>query len=426
MNKHLNKFIIAGFSLMAFACDKDDFTGDSTLTPTNPTIDIEVEDSDVSFLEKDSTFTFTLTLSEPQISDVAVYVTQVAGDATMGEDFTLGSDVVIIPANTTSAVATVSVAADDIPEGTETFTIQIGDSRTANADITPATVQFTISNATASDLELSLSWNAELYDASGAAIPPASIADLIFYITEPDGTIIETVDGAAFESFLIEGDNFPDGEYLIKVGIYDRVNPGDLGEIPLLDIMLEYYQPGVYAPTTLSFPLSFNSEYVCDNNLVTLASITKTGTTYSIEKLGMPPVVADGNWTGVDGNLDGIGWEGAGDTQIAMVDGVYTIDGLNQDFMVNIWGETIEESVPVVFTVDQTGNITIADQYIFTTMYDGSLYDYHISGTGTLNPCDGSIELNYEMSQDGFLVGDWLNTNGYMSDEVFKATLNLN
>ncbi|HYG01624.1 MAG TPA: Calx-beta domain-containing protein [Chryseosolibacter sp.] len=439
MNKHFNKFMIAGFSLMAFACDKDDLTGDSMLTPTNPTVSVEIEDADVSFSERDSTFTYTITLSEPQITDVAVTVKQVGGDATLGEDFTLGSSVVIIPANATTAVASVSVLGDDIPEGTETFTIQIGDEATGNASITPQTIEFTISNSSESDLALHMSWDSEYYDASGTEVAPTDVADMILYITDADGNVLPDgpdegtapdgiVDGAGFEDFVLD-ESFPDGEYLVKAGIFSRIDAGELGEPPLLDILLEFTQPGVIEPTTIRFVEAFDTELVCSGNRFTIASITKMGTTYTVEEIGaaaLPAVVPFvGTHSGVDGNIDGLNYPAPGHAEVALTGGVYTIEGLNESFMVNVWGETIENRVPVELTIDAEGNITIEEQYIFTTLYDGDLYDYTIYGTGKLLDACGTMELNYEMSQDGFLVGEWLHANGYMSDELFKATLSL-
>jgi hypothetical protein len=131
-----------------------------------------------------------------------------------------------------------------------------------------------------------------------------------------------------------------------------------------------------------------------------------------------------GNFGGVDGDFDGIGYQGtAAVTIVADGAGGYTIEGLNEDFILNVWGEEVQTRVPVTFTVDSEGTITIPDQYIFTTLYNGTLYDYNISGTGAIRSCDGTIVIDYEMNQDGFLVGEWLNANGYMTDEMFKAEL---
>jgi hypothetical protein len=92
--------------------------------------------------------------------------------------------------------------------------------------------------------------------------------------------------------------------------------------------------------------------------------------------------------------------------------------------MENFWGETVINQVPVTMTIDGAGNITIPDQYIFTTLYDGAEYEYHIYGTGVLNTCDGNITLNYEMDQDGFKVATYVHSPGnWMTDLLFKAVL---
>jgi hypothetical protein len=129
---------------------------------------------------------------------------------------------------------------------------------------------------------------------------------------------------------------------------------------------------------------------------------------------------------GIDGNLDGGGFEGEGAIHVAEVSaGTYTIDGLNVDFMEHFWGEEIQESELVTVTVDATGAVTIPDQYIFTTLYAGDLYEYHIVGSGQIDPCTQTLTLDYEVITDGFEVGAWLHENGYMTDPIFKAVFDL-
>lgn len=425
MKKILKKYItIMMLSPLFLACDKDDLTGESTLVKSNPTISINIPNNAATFIEKDSTFQYVISIDQPQIADIAIYLTQIAGDATEGEDFTIGTPVVIIPANRTSAVASISVKADNIPEGTETFTIQFGDDRTANAVLTAQTVQFTINNYSEGDLALHFSWETEFYDVTGEAVAATDVANMILFITDEDGNVIETVNGASFEDVVL-GAEFPDGNYLLKTGIASRIHPGDLGVPPMLDLLLEYSQNGVIAPTTLRFVGAFDTQLVCQGNLFTLASLSKTGTTFNIERIGevaLPSPPSEGDYIGVDSNIDGEEFKGTADVNIELDGEVYKISGLNTDFMETFWGEAIQTSVPVTFTVDEEGNITIEDQYIFTTLYDGDLYEYHISGTGKVSVC-GDITIDYELSQDGFLVGEWLHDNGYMTDSMFKATL---
>jgi hypothetical protein len=127
---------------------------------------------------------------------------------------------------------------------------------------------------------------------------------------------------------------------------------------------------------------------------------------------------------GTDANLDKGDFLGVADVVISEDGGTYTIEGLNTDFIANFWGETIIDQVPVTFTVDGGGNITIPDQYIFTTLYDGDEYPYHIYGTGVVNTCDGNVTIDYELDQEGFLVGNYVhNTGKWMTDPIFKAVL---
>jgi len=131
-----------------------------------------------------------------------------------------------------------------------------------------------------------------------------------------------------------------------------------------------------------------------------------------------------GDLVGTDANLDKAGFLGAAEVTVVKDGDTYTIEGLNVDFMTNFWGETVIDQVPVTMTIDGAGNITIADQYIFTTLYDGDEYVYHIYGTGVLNTCDGNITLNYEMDQDGFKVATYVHSPGnWMTDLLFKAVL---
>lgn len=131
-----------------------------------------------------------------------------------------------------------------------------------------------------------------------------------------------------------------------------------------------------------------------------------------------------GQLEGVDGFMDGLSYDCPANVTIALVSGTdYTIDGLNSDFILNIWGEEVQTSVPVEATITAGGAITIPQQFIFTTLYNGDLYDYDIVGSGQVNRCSGNVEINYEMIQDGFEVGAWLHDNGYSEDPIFRAVL---
>jgi hypothetical protein len=101
----------------------------------------------------------------------------------------------------------------------------------------------------------------------------------------------------------------------------------------------------------------------------------------------------------------------------------HTLEGLNVEFMEDFWGEEVIEQVAVEITIDGAGNITIPEQHIFTTLYNGTEYPYDIVGTGKINTCDGTISIDYDVIQDGFAVGAWAHTNSYMTDLIFHAEL---
>ena len=283
MNKLFGYILAIFVGIVAIGCDdEEENTGNSTLVKSNPTISIDVSNPDVSFIEKDSTFSFTVTLSTPQIVDVAVNLVAVGGDATEGEDFSTASTV--IPAGTTSGVVSVKVLADAVPEETETFSIQIGDDRTANASFTTATVNFTILNVSEGDLPVTLSWAATVYDVAGQEVPPADVADLILFITDLDGNVVGEIDGSGFESVVFnEGD--PDGDYLLKAGFFAILDPGELGEIPDFDLNLAYSQVGVSEETNMIFPKAM-APVQCDWNIFTMAKVTKSGATYTVTRVG--------------------------------------------------------------------------------------------------------------------------------------------
>lgn len=131
-----------------------------------------------------------------------------------------------------------------------------------------------------------------------------------------------------------------------------------------------------------------------------------------------------GDLGGTDANLDKAGFTGEADVTITNDGGTLKILGLNRDFISAFWGEEIIDEVAVTFTMDGGGNITIEDQYIFTTLYNGVEYPYHIYGTGVLNTCDGNITIDYELDQEGFKVGAYCHSPGnWMTDDIFKAVL---
>lgn len=286
MRKFFIKYLIMLIPVVGiWSCaDDDDHLGDTSIQASSPTITITLPTNSATFIEKDTTFDISVSMSTPQLIDVYVYINKVGGNASSGSDFTVDNRI-IIPATKTSAKAQIKLLADEDPEDTETLTLTIGDSRTVNASITPQTIEFTILNVSEDDLPLEMSWGLTYFDAGGNAVSPTDAADMIMYLTDMDGNVLATADGASFESLVMEGTD-PDGVYLVKAGIYSVIDGGDLGPPPVLDLTLAYSQLGKISESEITFPSAFNTALVCDGNLYTIATITKTGSSYEVERVG--------------------------------------------------------------------------------------------------------------------------------------------
>lgn len=78
-----------------------------------------------------------------------------------------------------------------------------------------------------------------------------------------------------------------------------------------------------------------------------------------------------------------------------------TVTGLNYGWIVDYWGETVTSGGSITMNLDvNKGVISIADQYLFTTDYDGSPYDYWIKATtGLWSNCGAkpTITFSYQI-----------------------------
>jgi hypothetical protein len=383
MKKLFSRYIsILVVAAVFAACSDDDNTGDSTLTPTAPTVNITIEHPTVTLLEKDSSFGFTVTLTEPQIVDVAVYVEVSGGDATADEDFTYTS-LITIPANRTTASGSVSIKADDIPEDTETLEITIGDTRTENAAITPAKMSFTILNEASTSLPLKLSWGGTAFDAAGSPIDATAIADMILLIVDATtGDVVDGADGAGFESYEVAAE-LEDGEYYVVAAIFGAMDIRDFTAIPTLDLTLEYSQAGVISPTTLEFPASYFVGAVCGENVYTMAKIVKTGSTYEVTR------VAEGVETRDLSELEGNYQGSSGGAAVTITSGP-RMDALRVSNFARTSNPVYLQSSVCV----GDGELTIPMQSISVYNAVTGLAEIRfVSGTGTY--AGNTIELNY-------------------------------
>lgn len=437
MTKRKNIFsflaFIAVFGILFSGCKKDDNTGYSTLVPKNVTISVDANfASPVSITEQDSTFTYKVTLSEAQLIDIKLKVSQIAGNADDTDIDYLKT--IMIYAGQTSATGWIkTLPADDQIKGDATATLQVGDAEVANASFSPVTFDFNIARDLGDDLTIGMSWAnvAPVFDTEGHELGATDIADLILSIEDASGIVIGGSDGGSFEEYTLTGD-LDDGVYTVKASFYTPalIDFGDLMDGVELDVMLDFFQSRVQS-SSLSFPAIMSTVAPCDFE-ATLATITKSGSSYTVEAVGTSEFVVDyskfvGSWGGGDGSY-GSGYNWLLPSMITTEDNGTNldVDGVNFAWMQNIWGETVTASTPFEMTLNSDGTITIADQYYMTTDYDGAAYDYNIVGTGTWNSCSpSSMTIYYDMVQDGFSIGQWLQDNGYSSTNYFMAIIEL-
>jgi hypothetical protein len=413
--------------LLLIGCENEDFTGYSTLTPTNPTVTV-IGSSSISVAEVDTSFFFDVALSEAQVVDVIIYVKQTAGDAVEGTDFKILNDggILTISAGSTTGRAGVKILTDAEAEATETFDIQIGDNQTGNAVVTPFTASFSIGNASADDLVIDFTWTTDVADAIGIEMDPVDVVDLRLLVTDAEGNIVDGADGAAFEKF--KGfPSLPDGTYTLATDIYSTIDAGDLNAPVTLSLALEFNQTGVINGTTLGYPKVMTNEFNCDFHRVNLATVVKAGANYTITKgvevLWVGAVVDQlaGSWSGVDFG------EPVQFDAVVDGDGLTLSVGLGLAWVTGFWGEDVIDSVDLSCDVDLTaGTITIPEQYCFTTTYEGEeQLPYNIAGEGIVNFCANTAVFEYTLIQDGTDWIAWCFENGYMDYDKIVAEVSL-
>ncbi|MDO9273988.1 MAG: hypothetical protein Q7T92_00380 [Lutibacter sp.] len=394
LNKNISWVLtLLTISFFMVSCDQEDNAGFSTLEPTSPTLAVTTVFSTKTLIEDNSVYEFTATISAVQLVDIKLSITQVSGDATLGDDFTVDGSITI-PAGATSAKGKIKILSDNLIEATEKVKIQIGDNTTANATITPAFMEFTILNYTAGDLAIDLSWAmaSATTDNSGNVISPTAFADMRLLIsTGPNNTdLIDGADGAGFETYVMSSST-PNGTYYVVADFYDA----NRDIIRDLNLNLTINQAGVINGDSYSYPAAISNLGICDLNFYVMTKITKVGNTYTFTDVSTQSYVYStySSWNGIDADFD---------SQVstkAICDGLY-IKGLNAGWMLDWWGEVVTVQTDVFASVDATGKVTIAKQFLYTTTYNGAVQpNYFVYGSGTYNQATGKLYIKYDLSQ---------------------------
>lgn len=328
--------LLFALSLAIISCDRDDQVGDSELTPTNPNATVTFDFTNpMTVVEDDSEFTFSVTMSATNVVDTKLYIEQVGGDAN-GDDYEV-TGLIVIPAGYTSGSGTIKILEDDLIEDTETLVLQVGDQRTANTSMTPATASFTILNAESGDLVIDMSWSMSepTFDSTdGEEIDATSMADMRLLITDTDGNILDGADGGSFETYVFSGLN-ADAEYLVVADFY-AAEDYDRS----VNLNVEFNQQGVINHLSYDFDNALHIQGLCPENFFVLASFTKMGTNYDVEAIGEDNALeAGGDWTIAMFDSWGDGWNGAFMT--------VTVDGVATDYSCVGTDTTVVVSVPM-------------------------------------------------------------------------------
>jgi len=416
-NKIMKTALVVCAIIITTACsDNDNATGYSTNIPTAPSLTVTLDfENTQSLVEQEATYGFTVSISEPQITNVRVQLSQTGGTATADEDFSFPSTVTI-PAGSTSVSDVITIHADELAEETETAVIQIATGNESNVSpINGSTVTFNITNLTSGDLSIGLTWAASdtVTNNYGEEIDPTDLANLRLLITNvPYTGILTSEDSEDFETFTFLS-TFPDGEFYVVADVKQAMNISSD-----LDLELTFDQIGKINGQTYSFPKALSTDFPCSERYFVLAKLTKVGEDFTIEEVGQ------------NGNLDltdYIGtWTGNdiyGSTEVTTTlnsDGKLEITGIGVTFMTGPWAETIIDQENLVMDIDLlTGEFTIGQQYYMETTYLGDPQPvYDLSGTGTINPCTRTMDLVYDFVQDGTSYTAWLTPYGYEFHEI--------
>ena len=267
------------------------------------------------------------------------------------------------------------------------------------------------------EITIDLSWDTDIESSIGLSLSPTAAVDMrLLIIKDSDKSILVAEDGASFEQYA-RLDTLPDGIYLIATDIYSTVNAGDFNAPVNLDLELVFSQPGII-DQTLEFSKVMTNEYACDAYRTYLAKVTKTGTSYVIEKAVSYMTPATITWFGTDATYD---------SEVTTVSGCdLLMSMLGNGWMSDWWGELIVEGGTLTYTIDESGNVTIPLQYYCTTTYNGAVQpDYSIQGSGTLDESGEYpvMTLHYDFLQAGTWIGAYCYENYGWEQNGFDAVI---
>lgn len=136
-------------------------------------------------------------------------------------------------------------------------------------------------------------------------------------------------------------------------------------------------------------------------------SVTGTTLTYNVKRMAFCPLsggVTDfvGAWSAVD-----VGYDWGAEAPLSVTVPIATelstdklmVSGIGEAFIEQFWGEGIVDGGSFLMTVLGNGLVDIPRQYIYTTTYGGSPYEYEIKGSGKWENCGPKpiITITYDI-----------------------------
>ncbi len=285
--KHINSLLSLSLVLLMLVagCKKDDYTGASTISPTTPTANLEI-DAPSSMTEANMDIPFTITLSEAQIVDLAFKVTQTGGDAVEGADFDF-THTVIIPAFSTSGSGAITIYADLEIEETETLQLKIGETETPNVNFVAQTVDIELKNFVNPDLNMAFDWSGSA-NVDGADMDFCSNVDIDILVYDADGGLATYAATADCPEFLVLS-GLADGQYDLLADLwYNGIVPTD-GSVVSFPLTVSITQGGLFndtwKQTNESIITSADPDYYNGGTTKPFMRVTIADGTYTYEAL---------------------------------------------------------------------------------------------------------------------------------------------
>lgn len=288
MNKIIKKITLLSFALMLFQACENNETSNINIVPLDPiNIAVTVNENDVivkeSEIDESQDYTITATIEKAQKVDLALILTQTAGSATYGDDFSF-DEAIIISAGETSASALVHIyKTGDIETTDETLSVGL---KTADKNAKISDFNF---NATITDdyingvLELSTNWSGEktidLIRGSTATLDFCDI-DIDVLLYTDTGVFVQYL-GATLdcpEKGSISG--LADGDYYIVLQVWSNPLAG-FGFTDDLPVTITYNQEHFISGSFVHNSLNLSSL----SDITAVAKLKVSGYNYTVEPL---------------------------------------------------------------------------------------------------------------------------------------------